>query len=66
MTHYFPECEENNSCICDTYKEEPMSRSVKSIWCDECHYYHAKPSDCEYVTPQPVVYYDPSVTNAPN
>lgn len=21
MAHFFPECEENNSCICDTYKE---------------------------------------------
>lgn len=59
MAHYFPECVENNACICDTYKPH-------YIWCDECHYYHDKPSDCEYVTPQPVVYYDPSVTNAPN
>lgn len=59
MAHYFPECEENGACICDTHKP-------KFIWCDECHYYHDKPSDCEYVTPQPVVYYDPSVTNAPN
>lgn len=22
MAHYFPECEEDNACICDTYKEE--------------------------------------------
>lgn len=69
MAHYFPECaEENGACICDTYREPELewSEKPKFIWCDECHYYHDKPSDCEYVTPQPVVYYDPSVTNAPN
>lgn len=47
-------------------ESEVGPEKAKPLWCDECHYYHDKPSDCEYVTPQPVaVYYDPSVTNAP-
>lgn len=31
MAHFFPECEENNSCICDTYKESSNKMAENNV-----------------------------------